>query len=460
MTTPTDVESIHQSATPESRLPKPNPDDACLDHLPEEELRRAEGDSPSTDEWAIPEDHSVSPTEAAPVSPSVRGESEKPNAEPATDSNLNFPKFAMTGSLGDLARVHAQGTEVPEEFVFACALTIFGAECVPLLKLSVGIDVEPRLYTVLLGNSALTKKSTAMRRTIAFFESLQLTEPSHVSYGAGSGEGLARALQEHNRILLAYDELRAFVEKTRAQGSTLMPLTAALFEGTQWDNTTKHARNSVSIRDAHLALLGCCTTDTYSEMWTNDAIALGFTNRLFVMSAEGKPKVAWPAPPPEAELKRIRERILAQLKRLPLTFDITPDAKRLWEDWYNNLPTSEHAKRLDTIGLRLLPILALSNDKEIVDTEIVRMVTAIMDYELQVRTLTDPIDADDRIAKLEEKIRRLLQAKGPQSPRDLRRWTNADRSGLWAFEKAVNALNKAGDVKFDGGKYHWTGEQK
>jgi hypothetical protein len=64
----------------------------------------------------------------------------------------------------------------------------------------------------------------------------------------------------------------------------------------------------------------------------------------------------------------------------------------------------------------------------------------ILDYEITIRRLTDPIDADDRIARLEQKITRTLKARGPLTRRDLLRHTNARRDGLWAFDKAISHL--------------------
>ena len=92
-------------------------------------------------------------------------------------------------------------------------------------------------------------------------------------------------------------------------------------------------------------------------------------------------------------------------------------------------------------------------DKEQIDLETVRTVTAILDYELRVRTLLDPIDADNTISKLEEKIRRALTAKGPLSKRDLRRDTHADRAGIWAFEAALNNLLRAEDIELEHGLF-------
>jgi hypothetical protein len=245
---------------------------------------------------------------------------------------------------------------------------------------------------------------------------------------------------------LTYDELRAFVDKTSVQGSVLLPMVTALFEGTDWENTTKNKKQSLPLNDVHLSLLGCCTTDTYGDIWTKDAIAIGFPNRLFVVNADRTRKVAWPPAPDPDALNRIRTRIQQQLIRLPLKFDISEEGKAIWKAWYDDLPAGEHTRRLDTIGFRLLPLIALTTDKDVIDAATVRTVTSIMNYELAVRTLIDPIDADSTISKLEEKIRRVLATKGPQKERDLRRSTHADREGLWAFNSAVKNLVTAGDI--------------
>jgi len=372
--------------------------------------------------------------------------------------STSFPKDAITGSLGDLALELSKGTEVPEEFIFAAAVTCFGSMASGSLKLAIGLDSDTRLFTVLLGKSATAKKSSSMARTIEFFKSVQSAYPLNVNYGVGSAEGLAKELKQHPRLLLSYDELRAFLDKSKIQASVLLPMITSLFEKNSWDNTTKMV--TVRVRDARLSLLGCCTTDTYQHIWTTEAIALGMPNRLFVVDAEAKPKRAWPEPPDAAKLDAIRQRIQQQLAKLPLTLDVTADAKARWEQWYNDLPASEHAKRLDTIGFRLMPILALTTDKDSVDLQTVEHVVAMLEYELRLRVLTDPIDADSQIAKLEERIRRTLEAKGPLTKRELRQCVHADRYGLWAFEAALRNLEENDDIDSHDGKYHLLVEAK
>jgi len=78
------------------------------------------------------------------------------NRESNGATAFSFPLHAIVGSLGSLARELASGTEVPEEFIFACGLTVLGALCSGELTINVGVEVDPRLYTVLLGSCGKT----------------------------------------------------------------------------------------------------------------------------------------------------------------------------------------------------------------------------------------------------------------------------------------------------------------
>ena len=366
----------------------------------------------------------------------------------------DFPPEVMKGSLADLSRVLAGDSEVPSEFIFASSLTIFGGICAENLRVSADVASEPRLYTVLLGKSYTDKKSSALKKAIGFFQPWlngSGTAPGglKVEYGVGSAEGLAQDLGNCKRVLLAYDEFSSFFAKAKVESSVLLPMVTSLFEAIDWDNRTK--QGAISLRGAHLSMVGCCTLDTYSAMWTSQAIRIGFPNRLFVVWVDRKRKNPWPKPPDPEKLGAIRERITRQIERLPKTFDIAPDARQLWEAWYHDMPESIHAKRLDTIGFRLMAILAFTMDKEAIDLEVTEAVIRILNYELAVRTSVDPVDAENKIAALEEKIRRIL-AKGPRSRRELRRDTHADRIGLWAFEHALQNLQAAQDIRLDQGQ--------
>ena len=72
---------------------------------------------------------------------------------------LTFPHRVMEGSLGELARELSKGTEVPEEFIFATALTgALRCDRVGTSHAKLGMDSDTRLFTVLLGKSWLPQK--------------------------------------------------------------------------------------------------------------------------------------------------------------------------------------------------------------------------------------------------------------------------------------------------------------
>jgi hypothetical protein len=354
-----------------------------------------------------------------------------------------FPRSAIVGSLGNLARTLSEGTEVSEEFIFAVALAYFGGITSGELKLRIGLESETRLYVILLGESARAKKSTAVDRVDKFFQSIQSPFQWKSLSSVGSAEGLAKELQRTPRVILNYDELRSLVDKTKIRGSVLMPTVASLFERHNYSHTTKN--ESVDIKNGRLSLVACCTIGTYENLWTSDAINLGLPNRLFIVHADAKPSVPWPKEIDEGKMDLLRKHIQSQLQRATQTFERTAEAEVLWNNWQTTLPHSEHAKRLDTIGFRLMPVLALTMDKAVVDADVVRHVIDILNYELEVRILYDPIDSDDKIASIETKIRRQLQIRGFLTKRELRRFTNADRIGVWAFEKALENLAKGSD---------------
>ena len=109
---------------------------------------------------------------------------------------------------------------------------------------------------------------------------------------------------------------------------------------------------------------------------------------------------------------------------------------------YDNLPQSEHCRRLDTIGLRLLGLIALTMDKEQIDAEVVTTVKSILDYELDMRVLTDPVDEDGTIARSEDQCLLSAFPRKHPCPNELKRCpaTSAD-------------LNSASRVQNTG--HHW-----
>jgi len=137
-----------------------------------------------------------------------------------------------------------------------------------------------------------------------------------------------------------------------------------------------------------------------------------------------------------------------------MELDLTPEAYQLYDKWYQNLESSIHAKRLETYSLRFMLLLAVNSLKTVIDTEITQAAIDLCDWQLEVRKLHDPIDADSIFAKMEELIRRHL-SKGALKDRELKQKVNANRVGIWVYDSAIKNLRKAEEIGWNKKNKTW-----
>jgi hypothetical protein len=372
---------------------------------------------------------------------------------PAEAAPLRVPDAGLVGLAREFADLYAHYLESPASFFYFGFLTYLGALIAHKVTLDSELRPEPRLYTVLLGESADTRKSTALRKVDEFFRALGAGYAPAVLFGVGSAEGIAAELKEHPALLLHFDELKSFVDKARSEHSIALPMVSTLFERAEYDNRTKDTR--VSIRGAALTVLAACTRDTYACIFDQKFLAIGFPNRLWLVSDRSEARIPVPRPLPEAALETLRAGTRARLDAVdrayvanglrPVPYRLTGGALAAFRAWYDRRGGSVFERRLDTYGHRLLLLLAVSTGRDVIDEDLVERVVALLHYQLELRRECDPVDADNTIAALEERIRRAL-ARGTLKGRDLKRRCSYHRAGLWAWEQAVGNLRKAGEI--------------
>jgi hypothetical protein len=355
------------------------------------------------------------------------------------------------------ADLYSEKLEAPWDFWYFTFLTAFGVYVSNLAQLDTSFDVQPRLFTVLLGQSGDPRKSTVLGETKKFFEALDaegdLPVSAHTLWGVGSAEGLGKTFKKSSKVLLVFDELRSFINVARREGSVLLPVVNTLFESNKYDNVTKSY--TISIDNALLSMVAGSTTETFGSMFTSEFLAIGFLNRLWLVPADRTHSIPFPHPiNPEARdilLKRTRDRIIAihaefkTNKFRPIRLTLTPEALDAWSTWYARRSTSVHATRLDAYGLRLCLLLTLVRGHFEVPVSIVEDVVRMLDWQLEARRDNDPIDSETKAALIEEKIRRVL-GRGPQTKSQLFKLTNGRRYGVTLFQRALEALVSAGEV--------------
>jgi hypothetical protein len=137
-------------------------------------------------------------------------------------------------------------------------------------------------------------------------------------------------------------------------------------------------------------------------------------------------------------------------------YHLSPEALELWSEWYlgDEYPTGVHSKRLDTLGWRLLVLLAFNEGKAEIDVDVTTKVIKIMEWEYKVRCFYSPIKAANRSAQMEESIRRrLLAAPNDTLPMGrLKSEVGLYHHGYSVFESAMKRLTNARAIEIVNGR--------
>lgn len=378
----------------------------------------------------------------------------------------SFPYNIIDGLAGKFTEIYCNRLEVPPEFMYISFLACLGSLFARSLTITTEIKPQPRLYILLLGQSAEERKSTAIEKTVAFFDYALKEKPQmpqlRTCRGVGSAEGLAKILKKNHNLLLYYDEFKSFISKAKIRNSNLLQCVNSLFESNQYENQTSKAE--IVIEEGRLSFLAASTTQTYETAWDASFTAIGFNNRLFVVPGSAQREFSIPPEIPVKDKDFLSKELYKILKFVANSrkLDITDGARELYHNWYLNRPLSIHSKRLDGYALRFMALFAVNSMAEIIDETIVNNAIELMDWEFEMRQLHDPIDADNTIAKMEEKIRRALSRRNketgkiiPLTDRQLKQVTNANRAGLYFYGLGLKNLQKAEEIAFNGKERLW-----
>ncbi len=355
---------------------------------------------------------------------------------------IKFPYNVISGAAGEYAKLYNSYLEPPLEFFYMSYLTCLGSAVADKITIASELKPQPRLYTLLLGESADDRKSTAIKYTIAFFKNY-----INACKGVGSGEGLMKQMKKNPNTLLYFDEFKQFVSKSTISSSVLLPYVATLFEDNEVENVIK--TSEVEIKNGYLTMLAASTIETYERTWESSFTDIGFNNRLFLVPGSGIKQSFLPEKIPDSVKQRLLEELGSLIGRVSNKFEyeIADDVRKKMQTWYLAMSPSEHNKRLDGYAHRLMCLLALNEKRDIIDMDIANKVIKLIDWQFIVRQMYDPIDADNATAKMEVRIRRQLINGNELTERELKRNCHSERSGLYIFNNALTNLRGAKEIE-------------
>lgn len=357
----------------------------------------------------------------------------------------DFPQV-MGGAAGEFCKLYGRTFEPAPQFFYMAYLTCLGVAIGDRVTLDTGIGEDPRLYTLILGESAKARKSTAARMTVKFFKDTLGDRGFNISKGVGSAEGLQRLFKRGKNLLLTLDEFDSFLSKAGIKNSVLLQTVGSLFHETEYENATRD--DHILIEDGHLSLLAASTIETFRGMNNPEFIKIGFDNRLFLVPGSvGEPKALPPRLTSEQSdpLKKHLDKVL-EFVGGGILVKIDEFAYAVYVDWYASRGGDLESNRLDTYALRLMTLMALNELSDTINDKIALQALDLVFWQERMRRIYNPILAENAYAWMEQTIVRLLEERGPLTRNQLRKFSNADRKGVHFFDRAIKNLDEEGII--------------
>ena len=302
---------------------------------------------------------------------------------------------AYHGLAGEIVWAIAPHTEADPVAVLVQLLVAYGA----LVGGGAWFEVEadrhyPNEFAVLVGDSAVSRKGSALGHVKRLFGEIEADFPSRVKKGLSTGEGVVWMLRDPSgddpgapdRRLLVTEPEFAKVLSGRELAS-LSPVLREAWDGEDLETLTRTSPLRAS--GARLSLIGHITALELRHCSTTVSMANGFLNRfLFVACRRTQllPKGGEKNPLAKTGLKDRLALVLEHARAAGgLRFD--PDAKSLWRTTYKEMSkrpmdglTGALTARTEAHTIRLALIYALLDGASSIGVEHLQAALALWDY--------------------------------------------------------------------------------
>jgi hypothetical protein len=418
----------------------------------------------------------------------------------------NYPIEVWDGTaLGEFAKLCGHDSNIPKKLfaeAFRCAL---GAVVGDRLSCP-GVDgALPRSYTVIVAPKG-KGKGTAIRRAVRFFSqtwdgsqgtpahgTLTSITPGLLSGGrdfvwkpkgigawiaaASSVPGMARLTKDLDstiktkphmtwgntlpRILSVHEEMKTFLSTLFIEGgvgSGMEGVVCQLWDDISFHGTATGTRDAVYGEMMFSMLAGVTEQDWFDLLSRGNAVGGGLMSRFNMIGTEGGyDNVSKMTPPDftalqETFLPRVMRLEDAHIKLMP-----TEGADRIISEWADNLP--EGAERMNIHAWRSALLLAWLRHEESITEKTAEDAVRLGQYQVESHDYYRTKSADNAAARVQGKILRSLELKGPTSRRKLQKRTHAERDGTDLWNRALDGLVKDRAVgKRDDGAYYLADE--
>ena len=303
---------------------------------------------------------------------------------------------AYHGLAGEIVWAIAPHTEADPVAVLVQLLVAYGT----LIGGGAWFEVEatrhyPNEFAVLVGDSAVSRKGSALGHVKRLLGEVQEDFPSRVKKGLSSGEGVVWLLRDRgdgedagapDRRLLVTEPEFARVLSGR-ELSSLSPVLREAWDGEDLETLTRNS--PLRATDAHLALIGHITVAELRHCSTTLSIANGFLNRFLFVACRRTQLLPHGGERNPLAKTGLKDRLAEVLGHARCAGELRfhSDAKKRWTASYTEMSersmdgvTGALTARAEAHSMRLALIYALLDGASSIRVEHLRAALALWDY--------------------------------------------------------------------------------
>jgi hypothetical protein len=371
-----------------------------------------------------------------------------------------YPAEALDGDyIGELTRVLTDGTAIPPQFVRENAKGILGAVVDGHAGFPGHDDLHTRLYAINVSLHPRTGKGESWKRTGDYSDGLLSGLLTHSGVKVidggrfGSGEYMAKTLadleqdQTPSHVLARFDEMCEPFEKAKATGSTLESKLLQLYErNTISSGSFKNGEHEVT--KTHLSLSGDFTRDGFQRTFEGRGsggsgflarCTLSFADRV-LHAGDWEPTNDIAATKVLTALECCADTITQLQHRFVPTE--SEDASELRWKFLARLRNDDarYTPELEALFKRDLLMRVLFSKDTQIDATRTRQSIAWAMHQFDLRKELWPEDSGGPVERMEQKIVKVLTAKGTLSLSRLLDFCHVKRPGSGGYETFNRSL--------------------
>jgi hypothetical protein len=231
-----------------------------------------------------------------------------------------------------------ESTNASPAFHLAASLVYVGATMGRSVYTDFAGPLFPNLFTILVGRTGRSRKSTVMRLAKHFFDQRQLATdlyvpPFHVLKGATSGEGILDQVDDKRRVVLAESEFSTVVRRARRQGTTsLMPTLMELYDMDE-AGLMRAKDDRPPLINFFFSMIGGATPRTLAKDVSAEDVESGFANRVLWIFGQPTGWMPTPRKPDLARCQRHLQELLRAIELCQQEMVMDDQAMEMWMAW-------------------------------------------------------------------------------------------------------------------------------